>query len=120
MILNEKVLPPFSPERGLRQGDPPSPYVFVLVTEAFSFFIKKSYASGEFARVSIAKEAQIVTHSFFADDSLLFGKVNAKEIEGLRKAIYTFSHVSGQRINFEKSNVVFSSNTKEGDRGSFC
>lgn len=119
-MLNGTALPSFKPERGLRQGDPLSPYLFVIITEAFSHVIHETQAGGKMSGVSITKEAPVVTHLFFADDSLLFGKVNQRECGALREVITKYGAVSGQRINFKKSSNCFSTNTPEADCVLFC
>lgn len=120
VLLNGEMLPSFRPERGLRQGDPLSPYLFILVTEAFSYLIQQAQLRGKLSGVSIAKEAPVITHLFFADDNLLFGKVNTIESGGLQSVSSKYGAASDQRINFEKSSIVFSANTKLEDRASFC
>lgn len=57
---------------------------------------------------------------FFADDSLLFGSVDMGECEELSHVIQRYSLASGQRINFDKFNIYFSSNTNENVHREFC
>lgn len=67
VVLNGEAQLSFTPERGLRQGDPLSPYLYVLVTEVLSFLIHTSKCNGELAGVSIARAAPHVTHLLFVD-----------------------------------------------------
>lgn len=110
-MINGELSPKFKPERGIRQGDPLSPYLFVLVTEILSFLIQKEAACGLLEGVTVTANAPKETHLFFADDSLLFGRVNSVESKILRRVLAKYGEASGQQINFEKSNVMFSSNT---------
>jgi hypothetical protein len=59
----------FVPQRGLRQGDPLSPYLFLLCAEAFSALLKKGERDGLLARVKIYQNAPSISHLLFADDS---------------------------------------------------
>lgn len=119
VVLNGEVLPACTPERGLRQGDPLSPYLFVLVTEVSSHLIHMAQIDGKLEGVRIAQQASITTHLFFVDDSLLFGRVNGVEVDALRCIVERYGAASGQRINFDKSSVFFSSNTKAVEKQIF-
>lgn len=120
VVLNRDVLPSFSPKKRLRQGDPISPYLFVLVTEVFSALILNAKRSGALAGVSVANNAPNVTHLFFfAADSLFFGRVNVVEVEALRDIIARYGAATGQCINIDKSNMFFSANTKQEDKVQF-
>ena len=61
----------FVPSRGLRQGDPLSPYLFLLVAEGLSAMLKGAEERGELEGVSVCRAAPQVSHLLFADDSLL-------------------------------------------------
>ena len=54
-----------------------------------------------------------VTHLFFADDSLLFAKANRRESERVKNVLQLYEECSGQKINFDKSTLFFSSNTSD-------
>ncbi|XP_042953559.1 uncharacterized protein LOC122290089 [Carya illinoinensis] len=60
------------PSRGLRQGDPLSPYFFLLRTERLISLLKKAEVNGEITPVRICREAPRLSHLLFADDSILF------------------------------------------------
>ena len=65
----------FQSSRGLRQGDPLSPYLFVVVMEAFSVLIKRGVAGGFLAPCLIRGrrgEGVQISHLLFADDTLIF------------------------------------------------
>lgn len=67
----------------------------------------------------LAGNAPNVSHLFFADDSIMFGKASRQECEGLREVIDLYSLGSGQLINFDKSTVCFSPNTATVTRDYF-
>jgi len=64
----------FQPLRGLRQGDPVSPYHFVLCMERLGDMIGKAVQEGNWHPLHITPEGPRISHLFFADDVLLFAK----------------------------------------------
>ena len=64
----------FSPSRGLRQGDPLSPYLFLLVADGLSTLLKHNEGLGDIDGLKVCRRAPSVSHLLFADDSLLFFK----------------------------------------------
>ena len=68
----------FRPSRGLRQGDPISPYLFLLAAEGLSGLLKQSRQSSHLKGLQVAPTAPAVNHLLFADDSLLFVKANVE------------------------------------------
>jgi hypothetical protein len=72
VIVNDRLVGPITPSRGLRQGDPLSPYLFILCAEGLSALIRHAEARGDIHGVKICRNAPIVSHLLFADDSFLF------------------------------------------------
>ena len=64
------------PSRGLIQGDPLSPYLFLLCANGFSSFVNDVARNNMLSGVSIFRGCPMVTHIFFTDDSLLFCKAS--------------------------------------------
>ena len=99
------------PSRGLRQGDPLSPYLFLLCAEGLSSLLKY-YNGGTIDRgLRVNYRSSWVTHLLFADDSLIF--INASNPSALRlnDILRIYGEASGQCINREKSSIYFSTNT---------
>ncbi|XP_020271061.1 uncharacterized protein LOC109846249 [Asparagus officinalis] len=105
----------FKGARGLRQGDPLSPYLFVLGMEYLSRKLKTLSTESMFkyhpkcARMGI-------THLIFADDLLLFCRADIDSIAKINNCLQEFSRVSGLEANSCKSSVIMSGieeNTKE-------
>ena len=65
-------------QRGLRQGDPLSPYLFIMCTEALITNIKKAERMKQLTGMKVARACLAVSHLLFADDSLFFCKTNKK------------------------------------------
>ncbi|GJZ46112.1 RNA-directed DNA polymerase, eukaryota, reverse transcriptase zinc-binding domain protein [Tanacetum coccineum] len=98
-----------SPKRGLRQGDPISPYMFTMVMEVFNLIMGKNIEeSSEFRYHFGCKELKL-SHMCFADDLLVLCKGNKGSIEVVKKSLEEFSHVSGLVPNLGKSLIFFGS-----------
>ena len=114
--INGKAFGNIRPTSGLRQGDPLSPYLFLLCAKGFSSLLAKAQDGGRLHGVSICRRAPCISHLLFADDSLLFCRANQEEVQVISDALQTYAAASGQCINFEKSSVFFSSNTTTESR----
>ena len=74
--VNGDLTDEITPSRGLRQGDPLSPYLFLLCAEGFSILLHAAEARGDLSGVQICQQASNINHLLFADDSLLLLKTN--------------------------------------------
>ncbi|GKE89361.1 RNA-directed DNA polymerase, eukaryota, reverse transcriptase zinc-binding domain protein, partial [Tanacetum coccineum] len=101
--------------RGLRQGDPMSPYLFTLVIEVFSLIMEnKIEESNEFGYHFGCKDLKL-SHMCFADDLLVLCKGNEGSIEVVKKSWEEFSHAFGLVPNLGKS-IIFFGSIKERDK----
>ncbi|XP_024156261.1 uncharacterized protein LOC112164272 [Rosa chinensis] len=96
------------PTRGIRQGDPLSPYLFILCAEGFSLLISASIQHGTIRGLLMSPTAPIIHHLLFADDCFLFGEASVRECQAFKDLLSIYARASGQRINLQKSSVVFS------------
>lgn len=110
--INGKAFSNIKPTRGLRQGDPLSPYLFLLYVKGFTALLAKEEAEGRFYRVFIGRRAPMISHLLFAYDSLLFCRATMEEVRCISNTLQLYAAASEQCINFEKSSIYFSSNTK--------
>jgi hypothetical protein len=114
ILINGRPYGRIVPSRGLRQGDPLSPYLFILCTEALSSLIRNSEREGGITGVPISRGGTRIHHLFFADDSLLFCKANPREWRHIEEILERYERASGQKINREKTSIFFSKNTPPG------
>ncbi|XP_026443841.1 uncharacterized protein LOC113343993 [Papaver somniferum] len=110
VLLNGPPCQPFNPSRGIRQGDPFSPYLFIIAIESLSRKLASYEQNRTITGIKIVRGAPKINHLLFADDCLLFSKANLDQTRALLEVIEEFSQCSGQVINFNKSSVYFSNN----------
>ncbi|KAK9988211.1 hypothetical protein SO802_028450 [Lithocarpus litseifolius] len=120
ILFNGGVLDPFFPSRGVRQGDPLSPYLFILCMEVLGRIIEEKSANGVWNPVKASKSGPTFTNLFFADDLLVFAKADAANCNSVREAFDEFCTRSGQKINYSKTKVFFSPNVNSDQREEFC
>ncbi|WKA08526.1 hypothetical protein VitviT2T_026242 [Vitis vinifera] len=99
----------FQSTRGLRQGDPLSPYLFVIAMEVFSSMMRRAISGGYLAgwKVSGGRgEGMHISHLLFADDTLVFCEDSPDEMTYLSWLLMWFEACSGLRINLEKSEII--------------
>lgn len=112
MLLNGSIYGNIPVERGIRQGDPLSPFLFVLFLEILSRMITKMENEGEIQGIIVARLAPSITLLFFADDILIFCKASATQASKVFSCLETFCAWTSQSFNPSKSGCFFSSNIR--------
>ncbi|XP_075492415.1 uncharacterized protein LOC142530463 [Primulina tabacum] len=115
-LVNGQAIGPITPHPGLRQGDPLSPYLFILCTEGLSALIRNSERLGQIHGIKACRGAPSISHLFFADDSMIFFRANANEGQNVKNIIEKYEKASGQAINLSKSGIMFSGNVHNMER----
>ncbi|GKU89943.1 hypothetical protein SLEP1_g4011 [Rubroshorea leprosula] len=110
ILWNGEQLPPFNPQRGLRQGDPLSPYLFIMCMERLSHKIQSKVHSKAWKPFRISRGGFALSHLFFADDLMLFSEASNQQVEVIMGCLTEFSHESGLDINLTKSKLYVSPN----------
>jgi hypothetical protein len=93
------------PTRGLRQGDPLSPYLFLLVAEGLSSLLKGSESRGEIQGVRVCRNAPVISHLLFVDDSLILIEADMEQAVNLKNILDRYCANSGQKISDEKCSI---------------
>ncbi|KAL9688405.1 hypothetical protein QQ045_032826 [Rhodiola kirilowii] len=103
VLINGSPSKDFPMQRGLRQGDLLSPFLFLLAAEGLSRILDKVAGEGMLNGVEWIKGGDKMTHLQFADDTVLFCQANEEEVQRLKLILYGFEGCSGLKINFGKS-----------------
>jgi hypothetical protein len=111
ILLNGSPFGLFSPSRGLRQGDPLSPFLFIMGLELLSRLLLKEERLGKIKGMKIARNSPAINHLLFPDDLLIFGKASLLEARSIKACLDKYCSWSGQSINNKKSSLRFSKNT---------
>jgi hypothetical protein len=106
--FNEESLPEFAPTRGIRQGDPLSPYLFILVANSLSTLMGKALQEGNIKGIKLNRSCPTLTHLLFADDSVFFLDGSLQECQNIATVINQYCYASGQAVNLNKSGIFFS------------
>ena len=109
VIVNGSPAGYFPSSRGLRQGDPLSPYLFVIGMEALSCLLNRATDGNYLSSTKIADgrgEDLVISHLLYADDTLLFCKANNDELKFISWILMWFEAVSGLKINLNKSEIL--------------
>jgi hypothetical protein len=113
ILLNGLPYGDIHPTRGLRQGDPLSPYLFLLVAERLSSFLARAELEGQITGVPIIAGGIRVSHLLFPDDSLLFYRATFPEWRNIGRLLHSYEVALGQKLNAAKTLIFFSPNTRE-------
>ncbi|XP_062103477.1 uncharacterized protein LOC133814546 [Humulus lupulus] len=108
-LLNGEVRGNVIPERGLRQGYPLSPFIFVLCAEALSGLIVEAEQNNLIEGICFGRRGVKVSHLFFVDDNIMFLNADGNGSRALKDILHRYTTASGQMVNFSKSEVCFGS-----------
>ncbi|KAF5468656.1 hypothetical protein F2P56_012795 [Juglans regia] len=108
VIMNGTAKGFFKSGRGLRQGDPLSPYLFILVEEIFSRLLKQKFEEDKIGFYSHPRRGPFITHLLYADDMMIFANGSKKSVKEIKNTLSLYAQWSGQRVNERKSSIFFS------------
>lgn len=100
MTINGTSSAMFRSGKGIKQGDPISPFLFIMIVEVLSVMIKLV------AGFKPSENAFSITHLQFTDDLIVFLDNDVEQIQNLKNILLAFELISGLRVNFKKSVVV--------------
>lgn len=117
LLINGEQKGNFGSNRGLRQGDPLSPYLFLLVAEGLSHLIVDANNNGNRTGM-VCSNGPLISHLLFTNDSLIFCKANEQQLIFLKNLLKIYEEASGECVNFSKSAITFSKRVS-GDKKDF-
>ncbi|XP_026445035.1 uncharacterized protein LOC113345474 [Papaver somniferum] len=106
VLINGEATELFKSQKGIRQGDPISPFLFILITEVLSLMIKKAAASGLLSGFKVAQHGTVVNHLQFVDDLIVFLDDSEEQVANLKNIFLAFEIISGLKVNFRKSAIA--------------
>lgn len=105
VLVNGSPTEEFTMERGLRQGDPLSPFLFILAAEALNVMIEEAVSQDLFWPVAVRNDNITLSHLQFVDDSTFYGEWFIENAKSLLAILQCFKMISGLKINYNKSKV---------------
>jgi hypothetical protein len=103
----------FRTHKGLRQGDPLSPLLFNLVSDALAVMLENAKNSGHIKGLMPHLIEGGITHLQYADDTVIFMEMEEQTVVNVKFLLYCFENMSGLKINYQKSEVYVLGCTKE-------
>ena len=108
ILWNGEPSESFKPTRGIRQGDPLSPYLFVACMERLSQLINTLQRGGRWKAIPVSRGGTKISHLMFADDVVLFGEASAEQAHMIRSCLNEFCEWSGQKVNTQNEYLFLS------------
>uniref|UniRef100_A0A1S4AQ70 Uncharacterized mitochondrial protein AtMg01250-like n=1 Tax=Nicotiana tabacum TaxID=4097 RepID=A0A1S4AQ70_TOBAC len=113
ILVNRAPVGFFSPQKGIRQGDPLSPFLFILAMEGLSRMLDKAKQMQWIEGFRVGNniiDPVAVSHLLYADDTLIFCGVEKLQVQYLNLTLLIFEAISGLHINMQKS-MIYPVNT---------
>jgi hypothetical protein len=105
VLINGAPTEFFKSHKGLRQGCPMSPFLFMLIVEGLSRLIKQATQEGRLVGIKISSVIKI-THLLFVDDVLIFGKGSIEEWSVYKEILELFCSATGMMFSESKSSFM--------------
>ncbi|XP_071709092.1 uncharacterized protein [Rutidosis leptorrhynchoides] len=106
VLINGCPISEFSLEKGLCQGNPLSPFLFIKVMKALNITINEAAICNKFKGISMGHEELKTTHLQYVDDALFFGDWSIINASNLIDILHRFEKASGLQINISKSKLI--------------
>ena len=113
VLINGEPKEKITLTRGLRQGDPISPYLFLLYAEGLTAMLRRDEREGLINGISLScRRAPRISHLLFANDCIIFREASVREGNRVLKVLDDYERESGQKLNREKTLLFSSKNTR--------
>ncbi|GKV49617.1 hypothetical protein SLEP1_g56358 [Rubroshorea leprosula] len=105
VLVNRSPTKEFEMGKGLRQGDPLSLFLFLMIAKGLQELVKRAVKEEMLHGIEIGKKGLSVSLLQFADDTIIMGRADAENTRMVKDILIWFELMSGLRINFSKSSV---------------
>lgn len=110
LLLNGSVFSKLEMKKCLRQGDPLSPFLFIIYSKLLSRLFMKLENEGRIHGIKLDRSSPAITHLMFADDVLVFCRANPNEVKEVFECLNSYCKWTGQKVHIAKSGCFFSKN----------
>ncbi|XP_071688162.1 uncharacterized mitochondrial protein AtMg01250-like [Rutidosis leptorrhynchoides] len=105
ILVNGSPTNEFKLQRGVRQGDPLSPFLFILAAEGLYLLMKAAVRHNMFEGIEVGNDKISISHLQYVDDMIFFGSWSLENINNLMLLLKCFEETSGIKVNYNKSNL---------------
>ncbi|KAJ0493102.1 putative RNA-directed DNA polymerase [Helianthus annuus] len=105
VLVNGSPTAEFKFKRGLRQGDPLSPFLFILAMQVLDMFMKRALSLGLFHGINLPNGGPVVSHLCYADAMLFIGEWSPHNVESLKYFLRCLYLVTGLKVNHNKCQI---------------
>jgi hypothetical protein len=106
VLVNGSPTKEINIQRGLKQGDPLAPFLFLLVVEGFGGAMRKAGDLDLFRGFQIRGGGPTISHLQYADNTLCIGEASLNNLWTLKAILRGFELASGLKVNFWKSSLI--------------
>ncbi|KAK2387063.1 hypothetical protein QL285_060888 [Trifolium repens] len=106
VLINGSPTEEINIQRGLKQGDPLAPFLFLLVAEGLGGMMKRAVEMHRFKGFQIGRNGPVISHLQYADDTLCIGEASIQNLWTLKAVLRGFELCSGLKVNFWKSSLM--------------
>lgn len=107
---NEEATEEFSISRGICQGRPLSPYLFVLCMDRLAHTIDYAISLKKWKHIKLNKRGLCLSHLFFIDDLILFAEADLEQVRVIQTCLNLFCSSPGEKVNKDKTHLYCSHN----------
>ena len=105
ILVNGSPTKEFVPTRGLRQGDPMAPFLFLIVAEGLAGLVRQAVRKNLYSGIEVGTNGTNVKLLQFADDTLFICDAKVQNAWAIKTILRSFELASGLRVNFSKTRI---------------
>nr|KAJ0195447.1 hypothetical protein LSAT_V11C700350330 [Lactuca sativa] len=105
ILINGAATSEFGMERGIRQGDPLSPFLYIIAAEGLHIVMEMAKEQGIFEGIQLPQQGPTISHLQYADDTILMGSWSFENAKNLIRILRCFELSSGLKVNMSKSKL---------------